>query len=174
MSAQEIRGGDIARALSKASAVLSLSGFMDFRKASLDMTENEKSAMVIATLLTTSVAGLFWDRTLGAMQVSPRRRVRIQRFYQWIRLGAAVLLSLQLAILVGALSPSYFLQAQGSTMLLHALYILAFIQGKTVHESPEVNIRYSGSPRTIGQPTMDSVGSGDRSKVCLNLQRRIL
>lgn len=137
----------------------------------MDMTENEKSVMIIATLLTTSLAGLFWDRTMGAMQVAPRRRIRIQWFYQWSRLGAALLLSLQLAILAGVLSTGYLLQAHGFAILLHALYILAFFQGKTVHESPEVNIRYSGSPRTIGQPSMDQGISGDRSKVCLKIQR---
>ncbi|GJJ71086.1 hypothetical protein EMPS_03436 [Entomortierella parvispora] len=165
LNAQEIRRGDIARAFSKSLALLSWPGFMDLRKLSVNMTDHEKSVMLIAVLLTTSLAGLFWDRTLGAIQVSPRRNVRIQWFYSWSRLGAALLLSLQLAVLAGLLSTGYNLQALGFTLLLHALCILAFIQGKTIHESPEVDIRYSGSPRTTSHQSMEQDIKRDGSKV---------
>jgi hypothetical protein len=149
---QGLRISDLTSALLRSSSVFTSAGFLDFRKLSAEMTDEERSAVIIATLSAASLVGLFWDRTFGAIQVAPQRRVRIQWYYRWVRWGAAVLLALQLTTLLGTSSVLFSMQTRCIAVLLHATYLLAFIKGKTLHESPEVNLKHSSVPlRTTSQ-----------------------
>ena len=139
--------------------MLASAGFTDPKKLSLDFTPCERSAMVAIVLSSLSVMAMFWDRTLGVIQVTPRRKVRTQWYYPWAQLGAVVVLASQIATLLDMSSSSDFKYV--ITALVHAAYLTAFITGKTVHGNPEITLKHSGAPLK----TSDEIPNGDRGKV---------
>ncbi|KAG0049803.1 hypothetical protein BGZ83_005391 [Gryganskiella cystojenkinii] len=168
LDCKELKTSYLTRVLSKASSAFGSNAFTQAKKLSVDLTLSERPAMTVITLLSLSIMAIFWDRTLGSIQVNPLRKTKTQWYYSWTRFWAAPLLALQMATLLNLTAASDYMYIEAVT-LAHVAYLVAFIFGKVVRESPAINLRQPRAAlKTTGESVSDEILKGDQVKTDLD------
>ncbi|CAO3571790.1 unnamed protein product [Mortierella alpina] len=101
-------------------------------KPGQDWTGNDSATVLVIIIASLSIIGLCWDPLQFAIQKTPRVRLRTQWYYPWIRRGALPLVILQLVVLFSTPASRCGTWCAGFMFLLHSLYLIAFISGRTL------------------------------------------
>ncbi|KAG0019764.1 hypothetical protein BGZ80_005305 [Entomortierella chlamydospora] len=131
----------------------------------LRLTEAEQSSVFAITLICLSIWGLYWDPLDFVMQRAPRIKIRARQYYKWVRASTIPLLIIQYYSLFFGRWQLDLNWSRGIPLLLHALYIAAFFNGRYIQEPNEVKFdSLTSYPSTSKTSAHGNVSGDDKRK----------
>lgn len=129
-------------------------------------SEAEQTSLMVVTLAILSVAGLNWNPLEFAAQRSPRTRIRTRQYFRWAQVGAFPLIIAQFIGLFTGLRRQNSNWVHWVLSILHALYLVTFLNGQYIQEPLDVRLDGSGTHTpTLRTSTVDNASQNDPHKV---------